>query len=101
MYSTTFDRTFGDQHCAGIELIQNGRRVATNGDIHLLPTPEQWDATPPPTRGQRTFDAETGKITVKKGVKKGTYKMTVKVNAAGNTMYKPLARPVTVKIIVK
>ncbi|WP_343252707.1 glycoside hydrolase family 9 protein [Ligaoa zhengdingensis] len=64
MYSTTFDRTFGDQHCAGIELIQNGRRIATNGDIHLLPTPEQWDATPAPVRNSRTFDEATDTITV-------------------------------------
>ncbi|MBR4132107.1 MAG: glycoside hydrolase family 9 protein, partial [Oscillospiraceae bacterium] len=62
MYATTFDRTFGDQHCAGIELIQNGRRIATNGDIHLLPTPEQWDATPPPTKG--TVTAEGNTVTV-------------------------------------
>lgn len=48
-----------------------------------------------------TINKKTGKITVKKGVKKGTYKMTVKVNAAGNTMYKPLAKTVTVKIVVK
>ena len=72
MYSTTFDRTFGDQHCAGIELIQNGRRVATNGDIHLLPTPEQWDATPPPTRGTREFDEETGKVTINMTLPKET-----------------------------
>ena len=64
MYSTTFDRTFGDQHCAGIELVQDGRRIATNGDIHLLPTPEQWDATPAPIRNDRTFDQATGKVTV-------------------------------------
>ncbi|HCC34505.1 MAG TPA: hypothetical protein DEQ02_02240, partial [Ruminococcaceae bacterium] len=56
MYSTTYDRTFGDQKCAGIELIQSGKRVATNGDIHLLPTPEQWDATPAPTRNSRVID---------------------------------------------
>ena len=64
MYSTQFDRGFGDQHCAGIELIQDGRRIATNGDIHLLPTPEQWDATPAPQIGTRTFDEETQTITV-------------------------------------
>ena len=62
MYSTTFDQTFGDQHCAGIELVQNGRRVATNGDIHLLPTPEQWDATPAPVRKNRTFDEAANRI---------------------------------------
>ena len=64
MYSTTFDKTFGDQHCAGIELIQSGRRIATNGDIHLLPTPEQWDATPATIRNSRVFDEATDTITV-------------------------------------
>ena len=59
MYATDFDRTFGDQHCAGIEMIQDGRRIATNGDIHLLPTPEQWDATPAPTKGTITADGNT------------------------------------------
>ncbi|MDR3202641.1 MAG: glycoside hydrolase family 9 protein, partial [Bifidobacteriaceae bacterium] len=48
MYNTTFSQIFGDQHCAGVELVLNGQRIATNGDIHLLPTPEQWDATPAP-----------------------------------------------------
>jgi hypothetical protein len=64
MYSTLFSSVFGDQHCAGIELIQSGRRIATNGDIHLLPTPEQWDATPAPVRGARVFDEENDTITV-------------------------------------
>ena len=44
--NTNFDRTFGDQKCAGIEMILHGERIATDGDIRLLPTPEQWDACP-------------------------------------------------------
>ncbi|MDR0570636.1 MAG: glycoside hydrolase family 9 protein [Clostridiales Family XIII bacterium] len=56
MYNTEFSQVFGDQHCAGVELILNGRRIATNGDIHLLPTPEQWDATPAPIINDRTAD---------------------------------------------
>ena len=82
MYSTTFDRTFGDQHCAGIELVQNGRRIATNGDIHLLPTPEQWDATPPPTRGDRTF--EENKITVNMTLPEETFTDGTPSNPAVN-----------------
>lgn len=64
MYNSTFSGTFGDQHMSGIELLLHGYRIATNGDIHYLPTPEQWDATPAPTRGTRTFDEATNTITV-------------------------------------
>ncbi|MDI9539160.1 MAG: glycoside hydrolase family 9 protein [Bacteroidota bacterium] len=64
MYTNTFSGVFGDQHMSGIELLLHGYRIATNGDIHYLPTPEQWDATPAPSRGSRTFDDETNTATV-------------------------------------
>ncbi|MDR1135066.1 MAG: S-layer homology domain-containing protein, partial [Clostridiales Family XIII bacterium] len=65
MYNTIFSQIFGDQHCAGIELIQNGQRIATNGDIHLLPTPEQWDATPAPILTSRGADLTGNTVTAK------------------------------------
>ena len=89
MYATTFDRTFGDQHCAGIELIQNGRRIATNGDIHLLPTPEQWDATPPPTKG--TVTAEGNTVTVPMTIPAETFDDGTPENPA--VSYKLIAEP--------
>ncbi len=64
MYDNTFSGTFGDQHMGGIEFSLNGTRIATNGDMHMLPTPEQWDATPAPSRGTKVFDTETNTITV-------------------------------------
>ena len=30
----------------GIEIILHGERIATDGEVRLLPTPEQWDAIP-------------------------------------------------------
>ena len=89
MYATTFDRTFGDQHCAGIELIQDGRRIATNGDIHLLPTPEQWDATPPPTKG--TVTAEGNTVTVPMTIPAETFSDGTPENPA--VPYKLIAEP--------
>ncbi len=59
MYNQTFSGVFGDQHSAGVELVLHGERVATNGDIHLLPTPEQWDATPAPILKARSSDKKT------------------------------------------
>ena len=46
-------------------------------------------------------NSTTGKITVKKKLKKRTYKVKIKVKAAGNTLYKPLTKTVTVKVVVK
>ena len=64
MYDNTFSGVFGDQHMSGIEFSLNGTRIATNGDLHMLPTPEQWDATPAPSRGTRVYDTATNTITV-------------------------------------
>jgi endoglucanase len=34
---------FFDQKLAGLEIILHDERIATNGDVRLRPTPEQWD----------------------------------------------------------
>ena len=46
----------------GIEIIQHGVRVATNGDLRLEPSPGQWD--PLPETGKREVDTEKGEIRV-------------------------------------
>src|SRR5258707_7168553 len=45
-YQNTFHEVFRDQKLGGIEIIQHGERIATDGEVRLLPTPEQWDAVP-------------------------------------------------------
>jgi hypothetical protein len=37
---------FGDEKASGIEIIQHEVRTATNGDVRLHSTPEQWDSIP-------------------------------------------------------
>lgn len=37
---------FGDEKLAGVEIIHHEVRTATNGDVRLDPTPEQWDSIP-------------------------------------------------------
>ncbi|MCR4691072.1 MAG: InlB B-repeat-containing protein [Lachnospiraceae bacterium] len=45
------------------------------------------------------INAETGKLTIKKGLKKGTYKVKIIVKAAGNDAYEPSDElPVTCKV---
>src|SRR5665213_3975233 len=43
LYQSTFHPVFVDQKNTAMELILHGQRIATNGDVRLMPTPEQWD----------------------------------------------------------
>ena len=44
LYHSTFHPIFVDQKNTAMEIILHGQRIATNGDVRLVPTPEQWDA---------------------------------------------------------
>jgi len=45
-YQNTFHEVFRDQKLGGVEIILHGERIATDGEVRLLATPEQWDAVP-------------------------------------------------------
>src|ERR1700730_11552713 len=45
-YQNTFHEVFRDQKLGGVEIILHGERIATDGEVRLLPTPEQWDTVP-------------------------------------------------------
>src|SRR3954470_24614495 len=53
---------YPEGHQGGVGVIQNGQRVATNGDLRLEPTPGQWQ--PIPAVGTRMVDKATGAISV-------------------------------------
>jgi len=59
LYHSVFDRTFVDQKNTAMEMILHGHRIATNGDIRLVPTPEQWDLV----AQLKERKAEGGKLT--------------------------------------
>jgi hypothetical protein len=56
-----FQDIYPDGHQGGVSIIQNGVRVATNGDIRLDPTPGQWQ--PMPKQNGRVVDAAANTIT--------------------------------------
>ncbi|MBR0552041.1 cellulase N-terminal Ig-like domain-containing protein [Stakelama marina] len=56
-----FDDIYPDGHQTGVTVIQQGVRVAANGDVRLSPAPGQW--SPMPASGKRTVDKQTGTIT--------------------------------------
>lgn len=54
---------YPEGHQGAIGIIQNGTRVATNGDLRLEPTPGQWQ--PIPKVGKRIADRVKNEISVK------------------------------------
>lgn len=54
---------YPESHQGGVGIIQNGLRVATNGDLRLSPTPGQWQPTP--VVGPRRVDRATQSISVR------------------------------------
>jgi len=54
---------YPESHQGGVGIIQNGLRVATNGDLRLEPAPGQWQ--PVPKVGERQVDLEKQEISVR------------------------------------
>ena len=54
---------YPEGHQGGVGIIQNGLRVATNGDIRLDRTPGQWQ--PVPKVGKRVVDRSTQEISLR------------------------------------
>ena len=62
VFSNWYDGLFADAKHSGVELVQQGERIATNGDVRLSATPGQWD--PIGRLVGRTVDEATGSIEV-------------------------------------
>src|ERR1700758_4105896 len=43
LYDSTYHPVFVDQKNTAMEMILHGQPIPTNGDVRLIPTPEQWD----------------------------------------------------------
>src|SRR6266705_1053177 len=61
LYDSTYHPVFVDQKNTAMEMILHGQRIGTNGDVRLMPTPEQWDLVA--TLKERHADKENNRIT--------------------------------------
>ena len=43
LYQSAYHPVFVDQKNTAMEMTLHGARIATSGDVRLMPTPEQWD----------------------------------------------------------
>jgi endoglucanase len=59
---TVFQDIYPEGHQGGVGIIQNGVRVASNGDLRLESAPGQW--APVPIQGERTVDRQKPEIAV-------------------------------------
>ena len=65
LYDSTYHPVFVDQKNTAMEMILHGQRIATNGDVRLMPTPEQWDLVA--TLKGRQPDKANGRLTATLG----------------------------------
>ena len=61
LYDSTYHPVFVDQKNTAMEMILHGARIATNGDVRLMPTPEQWDLVA--TLKERHADRANNRLT--------------------------------------
>lgn len=82
VFSNWYNGMFGDSKISGVELIHFGERSATNGDVRLSATPEQWD--PIPTFVERTVDKDTGVIRATLAYPEYDFEYTIAAKAIDN-----------------
>lgn len=76
---------FFDAKTSGIEIIHHGERTVTNGDVRMLPVPEQWDGM-----GElvdRKVDAETGVISSFLAYPQLQFQYRVDARSAGDRVF--------------
>lgn len=79
VFSEKFNGVFFDEKHSGIELIQYGDRIATDGAVRLRATPEQWDAVPQVVN--RVVDTQNNQIEVTLSYKKYNFDSRIVVTA--------------------
>ncbi|MBN1310606.1 MAG: glycoside hydrolase family 9 protein [Anaerolineae bacterium] len=89
-----FHNSYSEGKQGGIEIIQHGERVATNGGLRLEPTPGQW--SPLPEAGERQVDKQRGEVSVPLRYSELDLGCVVRVRADGASLRiaVDLARPI-------
>ncbi|HEY6926541.1 MAG TPA: cellulase N-terminal Ig-like domain-containing protein, partial [Steroidobacteraceae bacterium] len=100
-YQNRFHPVFRDQKLGGIEIILHGERIATDGEVRLEPTPEQWD--PVPTLTSRKRGAAPEQIICSSGYPDMglTYRLEITAEGAGFRVAVHLDKPLPANLIGK
>lgn len=84
---------FGDEKASGIEIIHHGVRTATNGDVRLNTTPEQWDSIPQVVRRQVNREENSIETFLSYPSYGFTYSIKTKAGPTGMTITVNLEKP--------
>ena len=82
VFSNWYNSNFSDSKISGVEIIHHGLRTATNGDVRLGPTPEQWD--PIPTLKERRVNNQDNSIEAISTYPDDDFDFVIKAKAHGN-----------------
>jgi hypothetical protein len=98
LYRDTFHPIFVDEKKAAMEMILHGQRIATNGDVRLVPTPEQWDLVAK-LSGQQA-DKEHNRLTAQLSFPtyEMNYRLEVAAEAGGVRVSVNLEKPLPEKL---
>lgn len=84
VFSNWYNGLFSDSKISGVELIHHGVRTATNGDVRLNDTPEQWDAIPELL--ERKVDRSTGSIEAYLRYSEYDFDYSIQAESKGDTL---------------
>ncbi len=84
VFNNWYNGMFSDSKMSGIEIIHHGVRTATNGDVRLSPTPEQWDAIP--TFVERNINPDKNTIEAVLSYPEHHFTYRVKTESSGNRL---------------
>lgn len=91
VFSNWYDGLFADSKISGVELIQQGERIATNGDVRLSSTPGQWDAIG--RLVNRRVDRATGVIEAELEYPDHAFRYTIRAEPKGNALQLTVTLP--------
>ncbi len=91
VFSNWYNGLFDDSKMSGVELIQHGVRTATNGDVRLNATPEQWDAIPEFV--DREVDRQNGIIQANLRYARFDFDFSIRAEAAGDSILISVSLP--------
>jgi endoglucanase len=101
VHQNLFHPVFKDEKNGGIQIVLHGDRIATDGEVRLSPTPEQWD--PVPTLVSRRHGSMPNQLIVSSSYDDihFTYKLEVTAEGSGFRVAVDLDKPLPAALAAK
>jgi endoglucanase len=101
VHQNLFHPVFKDEKNGGIQIVLHGNRIATDGEVRLSPTPEQWDPVPELVSRQRGAAPNQLIVTSRYGDIHFAYKLEVTAEGQGFRVAVNLDKPLPPELAAK